>query len=132
MTDVLATCPCGAPILRDPKRSLESARERSRKFCSRTCGGRFGGGLAVKAPEVIGTCPCGTAIMRNPRRSRWSERNRRYCSRACSADARRGLPFPGKRVSRPALRVAPVVEPERPVWRPPGWAAVPQVAGRGR
>jgi hypothetical protein len=132
MTDVLATCPCGAPIIRDPKRSRTSQRETRRKYCSRFCGGKYGGGLAIKAPDILGQClVCGTDIVRNPRRSRHSERNRKYCTRACSGAARRGVPFPGT-PRKPVVKPAPPVEPAAPVWRPPGWAPAPNVGKSSR
>lgn len=118
------TCPCGQPLI--PKTNL--ARDRNRKYCSKHCAGRYGGGKATKATH----CPrCGWAKDAD---NTYRNGSCRRCTLAASKGDPNHVPAPrGTRPShnrrppkrQPSPPPAPVAEPSRPVWRPPGWSAVP-------
>lgn len=129
----MTTCPCGETVV--PR--TNKARDAARKFCSRSCAGRFGGGLT---PPSKFCRRCGWAM--DEANTYTGPGNRTRCRRCLLAAGRaeyvptpKGAPRPKPATkAKPKTKPKPVPaptpirsEPEVPVWRPPGWAPVPQV-----
>ncbi len=121
------TCPCGAHVTRP-----------GRRFCGQSCAGRYGGG---KTPPSVDCPACGWDLTDDGNvyvgKSGPTTGHRR-CRRCVLAKGDpsyvpgpKGHPKAKAGARRPRPKTAPVrVEPERPAWRPPGWAPVPQVKRR--
>lgn len=128
------TCPCGTPLI--PKTNL--ARDRNRKYCSRSCSGTYGGG---KPPAAIHCRKCGWL---KDAENTYANGSCRRCTLAAWNNDPDYVPAPRgtrpshnrrppKRTPKPAPPTAPVVsEPSRPPWRPPGWSATPNTRIPGK
>lgn len=118
-------CPCGAPTKRA-----------GRKYCSRTCAGKRGGG---KTPPSD-TCPACRADLTVDDNvyigKSGPTKGHRRCRRCVLAKGRpdyrpgpKGAPRARAGARRPRPRAVPAppvrVEDSAPKWRPPGWAPVP-------
>lgn len=125
----MTTCPCGEEV----------TSPRARKFCSKSCAGRYGGG---KTPPSSECRACGADLTDDANvyvGKSGPRKGHRRCRRCVLAAGQpdyvpgpKGAPKAqaGKRRPRPKPIPAPTPirpEPEVPVWRPPGWAPVPQV-----
>lgn len=133
---------CGSEFTRRVG-SENRARFATRETCSRTCASRRKAAAILPATGER-TCEyeqCRVVFQRKPRGEspkQWGKR--RFCSPVCASTARRraangkSLPKmrrqPSKPQPAPPLPL-PVVQPQRPVWRPGGWTAEPQVHGAG-
>lgn len=123
----------------------------AQRYCSRRCSGAAIHAGNRKPPPEPKTCqhaPCGRQIVSEGRRSSEHHKRRKYCSRQCSSAARAAArlaegetPVRGRRRSaprRPTLdqaaldAIGPLHGPQRPPWRPEGWASAPYIPERLR
>jgi hypothetical protein len=144
---VLRTCEvCSGPIPRGHRGVAEYSR---RRFCNQQCMGAARRKpepepkpARVQAPRPTKTCTrvgCGVVFERRKGESARTFDRRRACSPTCRdliRSSRRPKPAPKPRRQPPKPQPAPslpapVVQPQRPVWRPGGWTAEPQVHGAG-